>query len=372
MKILFCTNKFSEISNGPAKFANLILEINTRYPEHEIRILTEDIDTSRPDVYRLNLRFPSALRLFSHCFRIQQYHQEAARIRKTDYPFDIIVYNNAFIGLRSTFKWKETIGMVNDYNNASRNWGNLKIDYTFSKQFLFKQLERITLRRQGVTIVNSLFLAQFLVRAYRISEDKLKVLYKGIVLPKSLNQLELNATQTIRVLFVKTDYILGGLPLLISALGRLPFSFQLTVIGPPKDAEAFLHEKLKDHANIVIDLKGYQPQEIVFQELLNTHLYISPSFREAFGVANLEAMSHGVPVISTKVGGIPEVLNYGKCGWLVEPGDSRALATAIKECIEQDALRKRKVQAGLEYCQRFSKEKVLSNFVSILTEVQKN
>lgn len=45
-------------------------------------------------------------------------------------------------------------------------------------------------------------------------------------------------------------------------------------------------------------------------------------------------MSYGVLVISIKVGGIFEVFNYGKCGWLVELGDSWALVIVIKECIE--------------------------------------
>ena len=72
MKILFCTNKFEEVSNGPAKFANLILEINDLYQDHEIRILTEDITALHPFVYRLDLKYPKALHLFSHYFRIQQ------------------------------------------------------------------------------------------------------------------------------------------------------------------------------------------------------------------------------------------------------------------------------------------------------------
>lgn len=372
MKILFCTNKFEEVSNGPAKFANLILDINNLYPEHEIRILTEDISEPRPYVYRLDLKHPKALRLFSHYFRIRQYHRTATKLRKKEYPFDVIVYNNAFIGLRSTLVWRETIGMVNDYNNACRTWSDFKFNYLFIKQFLFKQLERFTLKQQHIIIVNSLFLSNFLARAYDIPTEKFRLLYKGLETPESINQLVLDSDQTIRVLFVKADYLLGGLSLLISALGNLNYSFHLTVIGPPDNAETFIQEKVNFYSNISLDFKGYQAQTTVFQELLKAHLYISPAYREALGVANLEAMSHGVPVITTEVGGIPEALNYGKCGWLVPPGDAQTLSAAIQECIENTSLRKQKIQAGLNHCKQFSKEQVLHNFLAILSEAQGN
>ena len=82
MKILFCTNKFEEVSNGPAKFANLVLGINELYPEHEMRILTEDVTSSRPDVYKLDLKYPKALSFFSQYFRILQYHSAANSLKK--------------------------------------------------------------------------------------------------------------------------------------------------------------------------------------------------------------------------------------------------------------------------------------------------
>ena len=63
--------------------------------------------------------------------------------------------------------------------------------------------------------------------------------------------------------------------------------------------------------------------------MLNTDIFCVPSHKEALGVANLEALSRGVPVISSNAGGIPEVLNYGKCGWMANPGDSEDLASVL-------------------------------------------
>lgn len=50
-----------------------------------------------------------------------------------------------------------------------------------------------------------------------------------------------------------------------------------------------------------------------------------PSLTEGLPITLLEAMSLNVPVIGSRVGGIPEVLEYGQYGWLVEPGNSTDL-----------------------------------------------
>jgi glycosyltransferase involved in cell wall biosynthesis len=58
-------------------------------------------------------------------------------------------------------------------------------------------------------------------------------------------------------------------------------------------------------------------------------LMVMPSYREGLGVAALEAMAAGVPVIASRVGGLPEAVEDGESGILVPPGDVAALAAAI-------------------------------------------
>ena len=63
-------------------------------------------------------------------------------------------------------------------------------------------------------------------------------------------------------------------------------------------------------------------------------VYILPSYNEGLPIAILEAMAYSHPVISTPVGGIPEVIKSGENGILVKPGDTKAIASAIKHYIE--------------------------------------
>jgi len=71
--------------------------------------------------------------------------------------------------------------------------------------------------------------------------------------------------------------------------------------------------------------------ETEVREKLNAaHVFVLASRYEAFGVAYLEAMSCGVPTIGTNVGGVPEIIVDGECGFLVPPEDPIALAQALE------------------------------------------
>ena len=64
-----------------------------------------------------------------------------------------------------------------------------------------------------------------------------------------------------------------------------------------------------------VKLWGYQsdPAELIRQ----CHVYVQPSISEGFGLALVEAMGCGVPVIATAVGGAPEIIKDGETGWLL-------------------------------------------------------
>jgi glycosyltransferase involved in cell wall biosynthesis len=83
-------------------------------------------------------------------------------------------------------------------------------------------------------------------------------------------------------------------------------------------------------------------------------LFVMPSYFESFGISVVEAMAFGVPVVCTRAGAIPETVDDGITGVIVEPGDVAQLAESISRLLADDPLRKSMGQAA--------KEKVLRDF----------
>lgn len=87
-------------------------------------------------------------------------------------------------------------------------------------------------------------------------------------------------------------------------------------------------------------------------------IFLLPSETESFGLAALEAMSVGVPVVSSNTGGIPEVNHHGVSGLLSNVGDTEQMAADVLEILDPKHYQGYKLGA-LEIAQQFSLEKVL-------------
>ncbi len=79
-------------------------------------------------------------------------------------------------------------------------------------------------------------------------------------------------------------------------------------------------------------------QESFVEILQYSDVFLLPSETESFGLAALEALSCGVPVVATNVGGLPEVVRDGENGFLCPPGDIQAMSTRIAQLFAQPTL----------------------------------
>jgi N-acetyl-alpha-D-glucosaminyl L-malate synthase BshA len=98
-------------------------------------------------------------------------------------------------------------------------------------------------------------------------------------------------------------------------------------------------------------------------------LFILPSETESFGLAALEAMAMGVPVISSNTGGIPEVNIHGETGFLSNVGDVEDMAKNAIHILHDDAILLSFKNAALERSRLFDLEKILPMYEAVYNEV---
>jgi glycosyltransferase involved in cell wall biosynthesis len=129
-----------------------------------------------------------------------------------------------------------------------------------------------------------------------------------------------------------------GVHFLLRALGRLRSpQVRLRVVGdgPAQPALRALAEKLGiQHQTEFLGLRND-----VHELLATSDICVQPALAEAFGLTIAEAMACGCAVVASRVGGIPELVEHGRTGLLVEPGDEVALAAALDRLLRDPALR---------------------------------
>lgn len=374
MKILFVTNTFEEVSNGPSKFANYLLEMNKMFDHVEIKILTENVSIGAKShesdhVVKLDLQLNIFTKCWGFVYRMFPYYNACVRIRHS-FAFDIVVFNNAITGIWSALRLDiPVLGMINDDNSLCVSRRNFSESRTWLRHVIFHYLEKLACKCESGIIVNSTYLFDLIIKKYDTGNTKLYILHKGVQINGVPEFGTINPDLPIKILFVKSDYIRGGLFDLIKALGIMKiYKFDLQIIGPPhSQKEEILKVNISSNINIIF--LGPRNQLEVKKYMMVSHLFVVPSRMEAFGVANLEALANGLVVISTNVGGIPEVLDGGNNGWMANPGNPENLACVMQYVIQNPEERLQKQKNGFAFVKsNFPQTQVINNFLNILNQ----
>jgi N-acetyl-alpha-D-glucosaminyl L-malate synthase BshA len=148
---------------------------------------------------------------------------------------------------------------------------------------------------------------------------------------------------------------------------ELPATLVLVGDGPDRDAA----EREVDRLGLGKDVRFLGKVENVGDILRGSDVFLLPSATESFGLAALEAMACGVPVVASAAGGIPEVVQDGKTGFLAPVGDVAGMAERalriLKDAAEQERMRRAAAARALE----FSADRVVPRYEKLYEEVLK-
>ncbi len=208
-------------------------------------------------------------------------------------------------------------------------------------------LEPVSLSRADFVIANSEHTKSELLRCYpRLQEDRIKVVYLGVTVPTPAKDPSTAASLRKKwnlkgrdkiILYVGRLEERKGLRFLFAALPKVPAGLRvvLIVIGPG-DSRRFINlAKAMDISDRVV-FAGQIPATELSSAYGFASALVQPSTAEGFGLSAAEAAAAGVPVVATRVGAVPEVIQDGTDGVLVDPGDTDALAKAITEVVSSN------------------------------------
>lgn len=221
-------------------------------------------------------------------------------------------------------------------------------------------------------------LQQFFCRTTGIPPDSVRVISNGIDLVPGM-QSKRNRDRLGTIGIPPDAHVVGAVGNLYAVKGHIHLvralrqivqqrpNVHVVILGRGEEHEALLAEAtglgIADHLHLL----GYCDD---VQGWLNTmDVYAMPSLSEGLPLSLLEAMASTIPVVVTKVGGIPEVISDGETGFLVAVGDVDALACRIMLLLDQPSLAERMAKAGCSVVQqRFSLETMAGAYSALYQE----
>lgn len=172
-----------------------------------------------------------------------------------------------------------------------------------------------------------------LVNTGEISESKGKVIYNPVSIPTPFPKKE---SSHFEIVYVGRLEIVKNVETLITAFAHSNNAHaHLTIVGDGRERHHLeaLTSKLQMASKITFAGFTSEPSKY----LSNADLFVLPSFSEGFGIAAAEAMFLKIPVLCSRVGGIPEFVKDGENGWLFDPKNSTELTEKLNQIIAMDA-----------------------------------
>lgn len=228
---------------------------------------------------------------------------------------------------------------------------------------------RILDRWTDKVIAVSKAVRQFLIDANITKPDKIVTIYNGITpLTSKIPDREIQAFKD-KYKIVSDDIVIGTIgsfniqkdtATLVKAVSRMVKKWpkiKLILVGKGplryKLERVIKRLRLEDRVVFTGALSNVLPA------LRSLKVFVLPSLSEAFGITLLEAMKAGVPIVATRVGGIPEIIIHNHNGLLVEPKNPKKLAAALMQLLNDKKLQHKFVNNYGKTLDKFSADKMI-------------
>jgi glycosyltransferase involved in cell wall biosynthesis len=207
---------------------------------------------------------------------------------------------------------------------------------TFNKKDLYHPswivCEREIYAHSDLTFVWSTNMVRTLVAAYNIDSDQVRCVFAGANanVPEA-SEIVLKEHKARNVLFVGLDWERKGGPDLLAAFSviRAQYSDAQAVIvsaySPPRETWP-----------PGVTFTGKVSLAAIATHFENADIFCMPTYLEPFGIVFIEAMAYGLPIVSTRIGALPDLVEDGVNGFLVDPGNVQGLSEHLTRLLEDE------------------------------------
>jgi glycosyltransferase involved in cell wall biosynthesis len=209
-----------------------------------------------------------------------------------------------------------------------------------------RHMERRVFRAAHTVVFWSEWARRSAVENHNLPHEKTMVIPPGVEVDRLSVRRERTGRVPVRILFVGNDFIRkGGQELLDVFLQRFKDKAELHLVT--NAAVGAEHPHIHVHRQVT----PYSDEWLSLYA--EADMFVLPTRGDAFGLAILEAMAAGLPIVATNICAIPELVTDGNNGFLIEPGKLNALAQGMERLLNDRRLR---IQMGVE-ARNMAKEK---------------
>lgn len=375
-KILIASGIFSPEIGGPATFSKIILNEYQKSEKIDPIVLSYFLPhhaSQDSRVFSVSKFLPKGLRhliYFYKCLFLSRGRKLVLALDPVSAGLPALLSTffsgkKFFVRIAGDYAWEEGsrhFGVTDTLDDFQKKFYGLRVEWLRSVQkYVAKKAEKI--------IVPSEYLKKILVTGWGIGPEKIIIIYNAVDFPDAPVEKSLSVSPTFSLFSAGRLVSWKGFDSLLDLMRELPSSITLSIAGDgPK--EQSLRKKIADLDLVSrVFLLGRLKKEDLVNKLKTADLFILNTKYEGFSHQILESLALGVPVITTNIGGNPELVKEGENGFLVAPDDMLGFKKAIEKISTDKSLYAHLSKNALQVRHLFSKNRLITDFENLIKNI---
>lgn len=372
MKVLIATGIYPPDIGGPATYSKTLKD---EFPKHNVDVAVLSFGEVR--------RLPKIIRHFIYFLKCLRQGGKADVIFAQD-PVSVglpaafaakILRKKFVLKIVGDYAWEQQQNQKLKRNklfaNESKKQKSVNLEEFQNGKFDFltetrRKIQKWVAKKADKIIVPSEYLKKIVHEGWKINNNRIKVIYNCVESSGNNNREERNEMGKNYILSVGRLVPWKGFDVLIEIMADLPEEIRLIIAGSGPEMESLeikiSNLKLKNR----IELTSAVSKEKIYEYLRKAGIFILNTSYEGLSHVILEAMVCGAPVITTNVGGNPELIKNGYNGILVEYNNKEQIKEATLSLWNNLDLQKKFADNSYEKLKNFSLEKMIEKTIKIL------